>query len=128
MSVLRELNKSVSEVNSNLEKQVIRQGVEIPTPDSLVTFLIGQGFEVANQEGSHLKLTRLGKDGIRRTSVIPLHNKRLPLGTFKGILEQSGMTYGEYALATKRGRGKGPKPRLPWLPTTITPETDDKQS
>ena len=49
------------------------------------------GFEKVSQRGSHLKM-RKGA----RTIIIPIHNKDIPFGTFKSILEQAGISYADF--------------------------------
>ncbi len=58
------------------------------TPRKLVAALLRQGFFVDRQRGSHIMLRH--RDG--RTTVIPMHARDLPPGTFKGILDDIGIS------------------------------------
>jgi predicted RNA binding protein YcfA (HicA-like mRNA interferase family) len=45
-------------------------------------------FKKITQKWSHLKMKKLEK-----TIIIPIHNKDIPLWTFKSILEQADISY-----------------------------------
>ena len=53
----------------------------------LIYLLEGEGWEVARQRGSHV---RLRKDGRRLALVVPLH-RELKKGTVAGILRDAGI-------------------------------------
>lgn len=53
----------------------------------ILKILEKQGFFFVSQKGSHKKYRKKFKPKI--TVIIPVHNKELPLGTFKSILRQS---------------------------------------
>ncbi len=46
------------------------------------------GFETHSQEGSHIKLRRIGVKGERQTLTIPLHAE-LDVGTLRAIVRQA---------------------------------------
>jgi len=45
-------------------------------------------FDKISQKWSHLKMKKWNK-----TIIIPVHNKDIPLWTFRSILEQAGISY-----------------------------------
>lgn len=49
------------------------------------------GFSKYSQKWSHLKMK---KDNL--TIIIPIHNKDIPLWTFKSILEQAEISYNDF--------------------------------
>jgi predicted RNA binding protein YcfA (HicA-like mRNA interferase family) len=56
------------------------------------------GFAVLTQEGSHVKLRRIGPDGERQTLTIPRH-RELDTGTCRAILRQASRYIPESELA-----------------------------
>ena len=66
--------------------------IPIFKPKDAVRALERAGFYFTRQKGSH----RLFKKGNLRVTV-PYHNKDLAPGTRKHIIEQSGMTIGEFS-------------------------------
>ena len=44
-----------------------------------------------SQKGSHLKMKKNSK-----TIIIPIHNKDIPIWTFRAILEQASISYDEF--------------------------------
>jgi len=50
------------------------------------------GFEIKRQSGSHVVLRH--PDG--RQTYVSIHTKDIPIGTFKSILKQSGITREEF--------------------------------
>ncbi|MBI2452483.1 type II toxin-antitoxin system HicA family toxin [Candidatus Pacearchaeota archaeon] len=57
----------------------------------LLRALIKLGFEVKAQSGTHVIL-RGFRDGVKRTFPVPIHHQIIPIGTFKSILKQAGVT------------------------------------
>jgi len=53
-------------------------------PEDLVKILTKQGFVIARQKGSHVRL--IHSDG--RSATVSIHNKPLPVGTLLAILRQ----------------------------------------
>ena len=60
------------------------------TPEEVLKALLRIGFVKIGQKGSHVKLSNN-----KRIVIIPMHCKDLKLGTFKGILEQAGLSVEE---------------------------------
>jgi len=59
-----------------------------PRPSEVLPVLQRIGFEEKRQTGSHRILRH--PDG--RQVVVPMHPKELPMGTFRRILKQAGLT------------------------------------
>ena len=59
-----------------------------PRPSEVLQVLQRIGFEEKRQTGSHRILRH--PDG--RQVVVPMHPKELPMGTFRRILKQAGLT------------------------------------
>ena len=57
----------------------------------LLKALIRLGFEIKAQSGTHVILTGIWK-GMKRTFPVPIHKDIMPIGTFKSILKQSGVS------------------------------------
>lgn len=45
------------------------------------------GFIVVSQKGSHLKLRKES-----HTVILPMHSKEMPIGTFRSVVRQSGLS------------------------------------
>lgn len=56
--------------------------------DELITVFSRFGFEIISQKGSHVKLRRVLRKGIRETLTIPRH-KELDKGTLRAIFRQA---------------------------------------
>ena len=69
-----------------------------PRPRDVLYVLNSLGFEEVRQTGSHRILRH--EDG--RLVVVPMHPKELPMGTFRSILKQAGLTATEYAELQRR--------------------------
>ena len=59
-----------------------------PRPSEVLQVLQRIGFEEKRQTGSHRILRHPGG----RQVVVPMHPKELPMGTFRRILKQAGLT------------------------------------
>ncbi|MCC6958830.1 MAG: type II toxin-antitoxin system HicA family toxin [Dehalococcoidia bacterium] len=59
----------------------------------VVTALERGGFSVARQSGSHVMLFN---HRTRRTTVVPVHARDLPMRTLRAIIKQSGLTVDEF--------------------------------
>jgi predicted RNA binding protein YcfA (HicA-like mRNA interferase family) len=59
----------------------------LPSSKQIVKVLINNGFTFTSQRGSHAKY----KKG-NRTVIVPSPKKEIPLGTFRSIIRQSGLT------------------------------------
>lgn len=56
--------------------------------------LLGAGFYIHHQAGSHARLFHSTKPELRVT--VPVHNKDLPAKTLKSIIRQAGYTVEEF--------------------------------
>lgn len=65
-----------------MPKQKLLSGGEV------IKILLSFGFEVASQRGSHIKLRRITKDGVRQILTIPNHPE-LDRGTLQAIFRQA---------------------------------------
>lgn len=54
----------------------------------VIKIFLSFGFNVAAQKGSHIKLVRIQKDGVRQTLTIPNH-RELDKGTLRAIYRQA---------------------------------------
>jgi predicted RNA binding protein YcfA (HicA-like mRNA interferase family) len=60
---------------------------KLPSSMQIVKILVDNGFIFISQRGSHIKY-RKGN----RTVIVPSPKKEIPLGTFRSIIRQSGLT------------------------------------
>lgn len=58
----------------------------------IVNVLKKFNFIIVSQKGSHAKL----KNDSGRTAIIPMNKKEIPIGTFRSILKQAGITIQEF--------------------------------
>jgi len=63
----------------------------------IITILLKHGFQLASQRGSHQKYQ---KEGF--TVIVPAPRKEIPIGTFRSIVRQSGLTVDDYFDKTKK--------------------------
>jgi predicted RNA binding protein YcfA (HicA-like mRNA interferase family) len=56
----------------------------------IVKVLLSEGFVFISQRGSHVKFRKIGRPTL--TAIVPSGKKEIPLGTFKSILRQTGLT------------------------------------
>jgi predicted RNA binding protein YcfA (HicA-like mRNA interferase family) len=63
-----------------------------PTPKTVLKKLLKIGFEEKRRSGSHVVLRH--SDG--RQTYVAIHTKDIPIGTFKAILKQAGLTQEEF--------------------------------
>ncbi|MFA6256409.1 MAG: type II toxin-antitoxin system HicA family toxin [Candidatus Absconditabacterales bacterium] len=54
---------------------------------NVLQFFEREGFEKISQKGSHIKL----KNKLGTVIIIPIHSKDIPYGTFRSIVDQSGL-------------------------------------
>jgi predicted RNA binding protein YcfA (HicA-like mRNA interferase family) len=64
--------------------------------DELIKIFQILGFEIVNQRGSHIKITRM-VNGVKQTLVIPNH-KEMDKGTLKAIYRQASKYISEIKL------------------------------
>jgi predicted RNA binding protein YcfA (HicA-like mRNA interferase family) len=57
----------------------------------IIRVLERHGFRVRSQNGSHVKLTKNDK-----YAIVPHPRKDMPIGTFKSIIKQSGLTQQDF--------------------------------
>jgi predicted RNA binding protein YcfA (HicA-like mRNA interferase family) len=69
---------------------------KLPTPSAreIIRALSSQGFQVASQKGSHIKMKKIAPNDTRIV-IIPDHPE-IPAGTLKSIIRQAGMTDEEF--------------------------------
>jgi len=60
---------------------------KLPSSKQIIKVLVDNGFSFISQRGSHAKY-RKGS----RTVIVPSPKKEIPLGTFRSIIRQSGLT------------------------------------
>jgi predicted RNA binding protein YcfA (HicA-like mRNA interferase family) len=57
------------------------------TSEEIIKVLLGFGFRFVSQRGSHQKFQKE-----RFTVIVPSPRKEIPMGTFRSIVRQSGLT------------------------------------
>lgn len=63
--------------------------LKVVSSKDLVKFLLGKGFVISRQKGSHALLLR---ERDKRVTVVPVHNKDVGVGLLRKILNDCGMT------------------------------------
>jgi len=66
---------------------------KLPSSKQIVKVLDINGFKFISQKGSHAKY-RKGS----RTVIVPSPKKEIPLGTFRSIARQAGLTHEDFFL------------------------------
>jgi predicted RNA binding protein YcfA (HicA-like mRNA interferase family) len=64
--------------------------------EQIIKTLLKAGFQFVSQRGSHQKYQ---KEGF--TVIVPSPRKEIPMGTFRSILRQSGLTVNDFFDKTK---------------------------
>ena len=64
---------------------------KLPSSQLIIKVLKRHGFEFVSQRGSHQKF-RQGE----RVVIVPAERKAIPIGTFRSILRQSGLTLKDF--------------------------------
>jgi len=64
------------------------------SPSRILKTLEREGFVFISQKGSHAKYRKEGKENL--IVIVPIHNKEIPIGTFKSILRQSKLTIEDF--------------------------------
>jgi predicted RNA binding protein YcfA (HicA-like mRNA interferase family) len=64
---------------------------KLPSSKQIIKVLIAHGYMFVSQKGSHAKY-RKGA----RTVIVPSPKKEIPLGTFRSIIRQSGLTHEDF--------------------------------
>lgn len=57
---------------------------------AIVRVLELKGFVLVSQKGSHVKYRKAGNPTL--TVIVPANRKEMPMGTFRSILRQSGLS------------------------------------
>ncbi len=55
--------------------------------DFLIKVLVKNGFSLVSQRGSHVKLEKQGQ-----VVIVPSSRKEIPIGTYRSIVRQSGLS------------------------------------
>ncbi len=71
-------------------------------PREVVRALERAGWEVHRQRGSHLSMK---KEGSRFLVTVPMHQRDVPKGTLRGIIEDAGLSIDEFVVLL-RGRDR----------------------
>lgn len=64
---------------------------KLPSSKQIIGTLLKNGFFEISQRGSHLKFK---KDG--RIVIVPAPKKEIPIGTFRSIIRQSGLSIDDF--------------------------------
>lgn len=62
--------------------------------DYILKILKSKGFNIISQKGSHIKLRKLGQPTV--TVIVPAERKEMPVGTFRSILKQAGLSENDF--------------------------------
>ncbi|MCF8307918.1 MAG: type II toxin-antitoxin system HicA family toxin [Bacteroidales bacterium] len=65
--------------------------VKLPSSRQIIKTLQRNGFVFVSQRGSHVKYRKE-----KQTVIVPHPRKKIPLGTFKSIIRQSGLKEDEF--------------------------------
>jgi predicted RNA binding protein YcfA (HicA-like mRNA interferase family) len=63
----------------------------------IISILLKNGFQLVSQRGSHQKYQ---KESL--TVIVPAPRKEIPIGTFRSIVRQSGLTIADFFDKTKK--------------------------
>jgi len=64
---------------------------KLPSSNKIINTLLRKGFLFVSQRGSHRKYQKEGK-----TVIVPTPRKEIPMGTFRSIIRQSGLSSEEF--------------------------------
>lgn len=67
----------------------------LPSSSDVIRVLLRHGFAFISQKGSHAKYRR--SVGEIRTVIVPADKREIPVGTFRSIVRQSGLSRGDFA-------------------------------
>ena len=65
--------------------------VKLPSSKKIIRFLEMNGFVKVSQKGSHSKYKKAN-----HTVIVPHPKKEIPIGTFRSIMRQSGMSWDDF--------------------------------
>ena len=60
----------------------------------ITKILLANGFDFVSQKGSHQKYRKIGNPTL--TVIVPAEREQIPMGTFRSILRQSGLSEDEF--------------------------------
>ncbi len=73
--------------------------------DEVIAALERAGFVARKGRGGHGAWIKAEPNGGHRVAIVPLARREIPLGTFRSILKQAGLSYEEFLeLAGSRNR------------------------
>ncbi|NOY49511.1 MAG: addiction module toxin, HicA family [Chlorobi bacterium] len=64
---------------------------KLPSSKSIISVLLSNGFIFISQRGSHCKYRKDDK-----TVIVPSPRKEIPIGTFRSIVRQSGLSINDF--------------------------------
>ena len=64
---------------------------KLPSSQKIINTLLRNGFVLISQRGSHQKYRKDDK-----TVIVPAPRKEIPIGTFRSIIRQSGLTQNDF--------------------------------
>lgn len=64
---------------------------KLPSSQKIINALLKNGFIFVSQRGSHQKYRKDDK-----TVIVPAPRKEIPIGTFRSIIRQSGLSHNEF--------------------------------
>jgi len=64
---------------------------KLPSSHKIISTLIQNGFILVSQRGSHQKYRKEDK-----TVIVPAPRKEIPIGTFRSIIRQSGLSQNDF--------------------------------
>jgi len=64
---------------------------KLPSSQKIINALIKNGFSLISQRGSHQKYRKGDK-----TVIVPAPRKEIPIGTFRSIIRQSGLSQDDF--------------------------------
>jgi len=64
---------------------------KLPSSDQIIRTLLKYGFKFVSQRGSHQKYHKEGY-----TVIVPAPKKEIPIGTFRSIVRQAGLSVDDF--------------------------------
>jgi predicted RNA binding protein YcfA (HicA-like mRNA interferase family) len=64
---------------------------KLPSSQKIINVLLKNGFTFISQRGSHQKYRKDDK-----TVIVPAPRREIPIGTFRSIIRQSGLTQDQF--------------------------------
>ncbi len=69
---------------------------KLPSSQKIINALLKNGFTFISQRGSHQKFRKEDK-----TVIVPASRKEIPIGTFRSIVRQSGLSPDQFYLSIR---------------------------